>query len=103
MEDYEEMLLQISEVMRAHNKLRGGITHEEAIEYIRNIVGYNKLLENGMNVIKCKECKYSERFIDPYTGKERYACTDKRGHIVDPFFGDISTIIDVGCEKGEKA
>ena len=46
MEDYEEMLLQISEVMRAHNRLRGGITHGEAIEYIRNIVGYNKLLEN---------------------------------------------------------
>lgn len=46
MEDYEEMLLQISEVMRAHNKLRGGISDEEAIEYIRNIVGYNKPLEN---------------------------------------------------------
>lgn len=55
-----------------------------------------------MIVIKCKDCKYSERFVDPYTGKERYACTDERGLVVDPAWGDASIIIDVGCEEGER-
>lgn len=36
--DYEEMMLQISDVMRAANKLRPNITHEEAVLKIYNIV-----------------------------------------------------------------
>ena len=36
--DYEEMMLQISDVMRTANKLRPAITHEEAILQIYNIV-----------------------------------------------------------------
>lgn len=62
MEDYEEMLLQISEVMRAHNKLRGGISDEEAIEYIRNIVGYNKPFDKECTR-ECDNCVYYEKCI----------------------------------------
>lgn len=36
--DYEEMMLQISDVMRAANKLRPSITHEEAVLMIYKIV-----------------------------------------------------------------
>lgn len=36
--DYEEMMLQISDVMRAANKLRPDITHKEAVLKIYNIV-----------------------------------------------------------------
>ena len=36
--DYEEMMLQISDVMREANKLRPIITHEEAVLKIYNIV-----------------------------------------------------------------
>ena len=36
--DYEEIMLQISDVMREANKLRPAITHEEAVLKIYNIV-----------------------------------------------------------------
>lgn len=36
--DYEEMMLQISDVMRAANKLRPVITHKEAVLKIFHIV-----------------------------------------------------------------
>lgn len=36
--DFEELMLQISDVMRAANKLRPSITHEEAVLKIYNIV-----------------------------------------------------------------
>lgn len=38
MEDYEEMMLQISDVMREANKVRPIMTHEDAVKAIRNIV-----------------------------------------------------------------
>lgn len=36
--DYEEIMLQISDVMRQANKLRPNITHEEAVKAICKIV-----------------------------------------------------------------
>lgn len=36
--DYEEMMLQISDVMRHANRLRPIMNHEEAVKAIRNIV-----------------------------------------------------------------
>lgn len=38
MEDYEEMMLQISDIMRQANKVRPLMTHEEAVKKIRLIV-----------------------------------------------------------------
>lgn len=38
MEDYEEMILQISDIMRQANKVRPIMTHEEAVKAIRLIV-----------------------------------------------------------------
>lgn len=39
--DYEEMMLQISDVMRHANRLRPTLTHEEAVKAIRSIVAQN--------------------------------------------------------------
>lgn len=36
--DYEEMMLQISDIMRKANRVRPTITHEEAVKAIREIV-----------------------------------------------------------------
>lgn len=36
--DDELILCDISEVLRAHNKLVGGISHEEAVRRIRDII-----------------------------------------------------------------
>ena len=40
--DYEEILLQISDVLRAHNRVVGGISHREAVELIREIIKKNE-------------------------------------------------------------
>lgn len=38
MEDYEELMLQISDVMREANRVRPELSHEQAIKNIRGIV-----------------------------------------------------------------
>lgn len=38
MEDYEELMLQISDVMREANRVRPDLSHEQAIKNIRGIV-----------------------------------------------------------------
>lgn len=62
--DYEEMMLQISDVMRHANRLRPTLTHEEAVKAIRNIVTPEPsscvLMEFGKCSYKetgCSDCK----------------------------------------------
>lgn len=51
--DYEEMLLQICEVLRKHNRPCPDISSQKTIEEIRNIV-------NVKIVKECTNCKYFE-------------------------------------------
>ena len=46
---------------------------------------------------KCKECLYREPFIDIFTGKKRYLCSEGQYKVDE--FGDRSRIIDGECEK----
>lgn len=50
-----EALLTISEVLRAHNRLRGGISHEEACKRILAAV---RATEEDDEESKCERCKY---------------------------------------------
>ena len=52
---YLDALLTVSEVMRAHNRLRGGISHEEACKRILAAV---RATEGHDEESKCKTCKY---------------------------------------------
>lgn len=53
-----EMLCDISVVLRAHNKLRGGIAPEDAIERIRNIVTLKgEWIKQDNGYIMCPFCK----------------------------------------------
>lgn len=68
MEDYEELMLQISDVMREANRVRPELSHEQAIKNIRGIVERhgkwvecNPLVEekymlDGNEYFKCSEC-----------------------------------------------
>lgn len=60
--DYEEMMLQVSDVMRQANRVRPIVSHEEAINAIREIVTPKskwKLVEHGKNIdIECPFCGY---------------------------------------------
>ena len=68
MEDFEEMMLQISDVMRQANKIRPIMTHEEAVKAIRKIVTpKGKWIENDIPedvdvpesvLSKCSVCGY---------------------------------------------
>ena len=69
MDIYEEMLLQIVDVLKKHNRPISDITHKEAIEEIRSIVNkdYYSLddlpkeevkVELKDNPHKCGNCKY---------------------------------------------
>ena len=69
MDMYEEMLLQIVDVLKKHNRPLPDITHKEAIEEIRSIVNkdYYSLedlpkeevtVEFKDNPHKCGNCKY---------------------------------------------
>lgn len=51
MDIYEEMLLQIVDVLKKHNRPIPDLTHKEAIEEIRSIV-------NKDNPHKCGKCRY---------------------------------------------
>lgn len=50
--DYEEMMLQISDVMRAANKLRPNITHKEAVLKIFHIVEEASVYEDYMDFVE---------------------------------------------------
>ena len=52
---YLDALLTVSEVMRAHNRLRGGISHEEACKRILAAV---RATEEDDTANKCERCKY---------------------------------------------
>lgn len=69
MDMYEEMLLQIVDVLKKHNKPLPDLTHKEAIEEIRSIVNkdYYSLddlpkeevkVELKYNPHKCGNCRY---------------------------------------------
>lgn len=55
--DYEEMMLQISDVMRHANRLRPIMTHEEAVKAIRNIVAPEP---NSCEFKEFGKCSYKE-------------------------------------------
>ena len=62
--DYEEALCEVSDVLRAHNKVVGGISHQEACELILDAVRPkgkwitdNPLQENDDGAFRCSCCK----------------------------------------------
>lgn len=63
MEDYEELMLQISDVMREANRVRPELSHEQAIKNIRGIVErHGKWIEERdkrghLITRKCPICK----------------------------------------------
>lgn len=60
--DYEEMILQISDVMRAANKLRPILSHEQAVKNIRGIVErHGKWIKNNYGY-ECSECSVTSVF-----------------------------------------
>lgn len=63
MDIYEEMLLQIVDVLKKHNRPIPDITHKEAIEEIRSIVLGNtthaeKVTPDSSDVYKCCRCMH---------------------------------------------
>ena len=81
--DYEEMMLQISDVMRHANRLRPIMTHEEAVKSIRKIVNPSGKWTYtdgrwGLGDWQCSNC-------DGYTDKDTYFCpncgADMRGGV----------------------
>ena len=68
MEDYEELMLQISDVMREANRVRPELSHEQAVKNIRGIVErHGKWIENDIPededvpesvLSKCSICGY---------------------------------------------
>lgn len=56
MEDYEELMLQISDVMREANRVIPDLSHEQAIKNIRGIVErHGKWIIDGHH-IRCNRC-----------------------------------------------
>lgn len=53
MDMYEEMLLQIVDVLKKHNRPLPDLTHKEAIEEIRSIINKEYPLDT-----KCRYCKH---------------------------------------------
>lgn len=62
MEDYEELMLQISDVMREANRVIPDLSHEQAIKNIRGIVErHGKWVESDVPesmLSKCSVCGY---------------------------------------------
>lgn len=56
MDIYEEMLLQIVDILKKHNRVLPDLTHKEAIEEIRSIV--NKDYYSLDDLHKCGNCRY---------------------------------------------
>lgn len=58
MEDYEELMLQISDVMREANRVRPDLSHEQAIKNIRGIVErHGKWIESKEHFYTNESCK----------------------------------------------
>lgn len=98
MEDYEELMLQISDVMREANRVRPELSHEQAIKNIRGIVerrgkwvsreDMNYLDENKVthNHFMCDRCGLIHDFIDGHTAQYNFcpncgARMDLRGDV----------------------
>ena len=61
MDIYEEMLLQIVDVLKKHNRPLPDLTHKEAIEEIRSIVNKDYYSLEDLpkeNPHKCGNCRY---------------------------------------------
>lgn len=54
MDIYEEMLLQIVDVLKKHNKTLPDLTHKEAIEEIKSIVNDNSDLRTKYEIYKSR-------------------------------------------------
>lgn len=86
MEDYEELMLQISDVMREANRVRPDLSHEQAIKNIRGIVERH----GKWNVIgfaddyvycKCSECGNTTRLYRD--SKNEFCCiADIRNKVI---------------------
>lgn len=71
MEDYEELMLQISDVMREANRVRPIMTHEQAVKNIRGIVERHGKWEvfstsEGTHFYGCSECQFAGDFSDRF-------------------------------------
>ena len=67
--DYEEALCEVSDVLRAHNKVVGGISHQEACELILEAVRpKGKWITHPYSMImRCSACGNEEtRGIDKH-------------------------------------
>lgn len=71
--DYEEMMLQVSGVMRQANRVRPTMSHEEAINAIREIVAPKGKWGLFYECPRCGELKRSYSDQCPFCG------TDMRG------------------------
>ena len=63
MDMYEEMLLQIVDVLKKHNRPIPDLTHKEAIEEIRKIISgvttyAEKEIPDSSDVYTCRRCKH---------------------------------------------
>lgn len=62
--DYEEALLQVTDVLKLHNRYHMTADHEKAVNVIRDIVVPKSSWEfDGNNSFICKRCKY-EKSVD---------------------------------------
>ena len=82
MEDYEELMLQISDVMREGNRVRPDLSHEQAIKNIRGIVERHgkwigdtdyESFQGSYEAYKCSICGHSLHWRD-YCSNEYNFC-----------------------------
>lgn len=70
MEDYEELMLQISDVMREANRIIPDLSHEQAVKNIRGIVErHGKWYYNYQNGWHCSICNKSVKDMPTVMGK----------------------------------
>lgn len=80
MEDYEEILLQVTDILKAHNRYHESTDHKQAVEQIRNVVAPRATWEKvdiGLDeepLYVCSHCGYNTRPSESYTTKHCPNC-----------------------------